>query len=82
MLGSKTVSLRQMQCKITAIFLAVATAAFLKPFRSFKRVAQVSSGDGFLTCVIRVVAAEYSNRRRSRSPHFEMRPDQSISPDR
>ncbi len=37
MFGSKTVSLRQMQCMTTAIFLVAATAAFLKPFHSFRR---------------------------------------------
>ena len=33
-LVSNTVLSRQMQCNVTAIFLAVATAAFLNPFRS------------------------------------------------
>ena len=72
---------RQMAWSITAILRAVATAAFLKPFRALSRIAQDLRGEKRLTCVINDVAAETSRRRISASPHFEMRPDLSISPD-
>ena len=49
---------RQMHIITTASFLDAATAAFLKPLRSCRRRAQARNGDGFLTCVISVVAAE------------------------
>ncbi len=66
---------------MTAIFREAATAAFLCPLRSANFVAQSFKRDGFLVQLINVDAAEYNNRRISQSPHLDILPDQSTSPD-
>lgn len=65
----------------TASLRAVATAALAKPRRPASRTAQLFSAENFCTRPIKVVAASNSKLRMVPSPHFEMRPDQSISPD-
>lgn len=65
----------------TASFRAVATAALAKPRRPASRTAQLFSAENFCTRPIKVVAASNSRLRMVASPHLEMRPDQSISPD-
>ena len=66
---------------MTAIFRETATAAFLCPLRSANFVAHSFKREGFLVQLINVDAAAYSNRRISQSPHLDILPDQSISPD-
>ena len=66
---------------MTAIFREAATAAFLCPLRSANFVAHSFNRDGFLVQLINVDAAEYNSRRISQSPHLDILPDQSISPD-
>ena len=65
----------------TASFRAVATAALAKPRRPESRTAQLFNAENFCTRPIKVVAASNSRLRMVPSPHLEMRPDQSISPD-
>ena len=66
---------------MTAIFREAATAAFLCPLRSANLVAHSFKRDGFRVQLINVDAAEYNNRRMSQSPHLDILPDQSTSPD-
>src|SRR6056300_779229 len=79
--GSNTVSFRQRLCRITAIFREAATAAFLCPLRSANFVAHSFNRDRFRVQLNNVDAAEYNNRRISQSPHLDILPDQSTSPD-
>ena len=65
----------------TASFRAVATAALAKPRLAATRAAQLFSVANIFTRGIKVVAASNSRLRVTPSPHFETRPDQSISPD-
>jgi len=71
----------QMQCRITAILRAIATRAFFDPMRLASRVPQALSGDQRCTFVRRTLAASYRHVRVNRSPHFEMWPCRSVSPD-
>ena len=65
----------------TAIFRAVATAAFRNPRRPARRTAQLLSGENRLTWRMTQHAASNSSPRIVPSPHFETLPDQSTSPD-
>jgi len=65
----------------TAILRAVATAAFRNPRRSASHTAQLFSGEKRFTWRIKQDAASNSGPRIVPSPHFDTRPDQSISPD-
>ncbi len=55
--------------------------SLLGPLRSANFVAQSFKRDGFLVQLIIVDAAEYNNRRISQSPHLDILPDQSTSPE-
>ncbi len=66
---------------MTAIFREAATAALLCLLRSANFVAHSFKRDGFRVQLINVDAAEYNSRRISPSPHLDILPDQSISPD-
>ncbi len=57
---------------MTAIFREAATANFVA--HSFNR-------DGFRVQLINVDGAEYNSRRILQSPHLDILPDQSTSPD-
>lgn len=65
----------------TASFRAVATAALAKPRRPAYRTAQLIIVENRFSRLIRVLAASNSRLRTALSPHLEMRPDQSTSPD-
>lgn len=65
----------------TANLRAVAIAALAKPRRPASRTVQLFNAENFFTRPIKVVATSNSRPRMALSPHFEMRPDQSISPD-
>jgi hypothetical protein len=77
----KSVSVFQSVSIKTAIFLAVAIAALRKPLRPANRIAQDFRAKNLLTFRIKVDADSTSSDRMALSPRFEMRPDQSISPD-
>ena len=80
-LHAKVVPSHQMRCRMTASFRAVATAAFLKPLRAASRTAQAFSGENRFTLVIRLDAASTRSVRMAASPHLEIRPKWSTSPD-
>ena len=65
----------------TAILRAVATAAFRKPLRPASRTAQDFNAEKRFTCRKTQDDAWNSSPLIAASPHFETRPDQSISPD-
>src|ERR1700746_3914761 len=70
-----------MRCRITASLRATATLALRSPFRLASLVPQALSADHFGTRVSSTPAASNRYMRSMASPHFEMRPDQSISPE-
>ena len=77
----KSVSVFQSMSIKTAIFLAVAMAALRNPLRPANRIAQDFRAENLLTFRIKVDADSTSSYRIALSPRFDMRPDQSISPD-
>src|SRR5208282_6446443 len=70
-----------MRCRITASLRATATLALRSPFRLTSLVPQAFNVDHFCTRVSSTPAASNRYMRSMASPHFEMRPDQSISPE-
>src|SRR6185437_776609 len=67
--------------RMTANFRATATLALRSPFRLVSLVPQAFSLDHFGTRVSSTPAASNRYMRSMASPHFEIRPDQSISPE-
>ncbi len=76
-----SVSLFQSVSISTASFRMVATAALANPRRPASRAAQLFSAENRCVRLIKAVAASNNMLRMALSPHLEMRPDQSISPD-
>ncbi len=72
---------RLFRCRMTASFRATATLAWRRPFRLVSLVPQAFSPDYFGTRVSSTPAASNRYMRNMASPHFEIRPDQSISPE-
>src|SRR5262249_54105483 len=70
-----------MRCRITASLRATATLALRSPFRLANLMPQAFNTDHFGTRVSNAPAASNRQLRSIASPHFEIRPDQSISPD-
>ena len=72
---------RQMLCKIVQSFLASATRALPIPDRLAIAWAQSFNAEAFLTRDKITTAASYIRVRASVSPHREIRPLRSTSPD-
>src|ERR1700745_1064693 len=70
-----------MRCRMTASLRATATLALRSPLRLVSLVPQAFSPDHFGTRVRSTPAASNRYMRSMASPHFEIRPDQSISPE-
>src|SRR5579863_7836958 len=70
-----------MRCRMTASFRATATLALQRPFRLVSFAPQTFSPDHFGTRVSSTPAASNRYIRSMASPHLEIRPDQSISPE-
>src|SRR5579862_1848012 len=70
-----------MRCRMTASFRATATLALRRPFRLVSLAPQAFSPDHFGTRVSSTPAASNKYMRSMASPHFEIRPDQSTSPE-
>src|SRR5579863_9272545 len=70
-----------MRCRMTASFRATATLALRRPFRLVSFAPQAFSPDHFGTRVSSTPAASNRYMRSIASPHFEIRPDQSTSPE-
>src|SRR5271163_2253935 len=70
-----------LRCRMTASFRATATLALRRPFRLVSLAPQAFSPDHFGTRVSSTPAASNRYMRSMASPHFEIRPDQSISPE-
>src|SRR5215475_13057070 len=70
-----------MRCRMTANLRATATLAFRSPFRLASLIPPAFSADHFGTRVSSTPAASKRELRSMASPHFDMRPLQSISPD-
>ncbi len=73
--------LRHIRCRITANLRATATVAFLPPTFLASRVPQAFSADQRETRFSRIPAASNRYVRSNGSPHLEIRPLRSISPD-
>ena len=72
---------RQTLCKITESFLATATRALPLPDRLAMACPQSFKLEAFLSRVRITTAASYNRVRASVSPHFEILPLRSTSPD-
>src|SRR5215475_15931904 len=70
-----------MRCRTTASLRATATVAFRSPLRLASLMPQAFSADHFGTRVSSTLAASNRYMRSMASPHFEIRPDQSTSPE-
>src|SRR5262249_52548986 len=70
-----------MRCRMTASLRATATLALRNPFRLAILNPHAFSADHLDTRVRRTLAASYKFARSMASPHFEIRPDQSTSPE-
>ena len=70
-----------MLCRITDSLRASATRALPMPDRLAIACAQSFNGEARLTRVSSTTAASYSSVRASVSPHREIRPLRSTSPD-
>src|SRR5215813_6268849 len=70
-----------MRCRMTASLRATATLAFRRPLRLASLMPQALSADHFGTRVSSTLAASNRYMRSMASPHFEIRPDQSSSPE-
>src|ERR1700761_6851156 len=77
----KSVPSVQIQCRMTASLRATATFAFLAPPRFINRTPQAFSADHRLVLVSSTPAASYKQVRTNPSPHLEIRPVRSNSPD-
>jgi hypothetical protein len=69
------------RCRMTASLRATATLALRSPLRLASLIPQAFSADHFGTRVSSTPAASNKNIRSMVSPHFEIRPDQSTSPE-
>src|SRR4029450_11230044 len=70
-----------MRCRMTASLRATATLALRSPLRLASLIPQAFSADHFGTRVSSTLAASNRYVRSMASPHFEIRPDQSTSPE-
>src|SRR5260221_1356010 len=70
-----------MRCRMTASLRATATLALRSPLRLASLIPQAFSADHFGTRVSSTLAASNRYVRSKASPHFEIRPDQSASPE-
>src|SRR5689334_1745844 len=70
-----------MRCRMTASLRATATLALRSPLRLVSLVPQAFSADHFGTRVSSTPAASNRYMRSMASPHFDIRPDQSSSPE-
>src|SRR5262249_8744225 len=70
-----------MRCRITASLRATATLALRSPLRLASLIPQAFSADHFGTRLSSTSAASNRYVRSMASPHFEIRPDQSTSPE-
>src|SRR5262249_30782649 len=69
------------RCRRTASLRATATLALRRPLRLASLMPQAFSADHFGTRVSSTLAASNRYVRSMASPHFEIRPDQSTSPE-
>src|SRR6266404_1268786 len=70
-----------MRCRMTASLRATGTLALRSPLRLASLIPQAFSADHFGTRVSSTLAASNGYVRSMASPHFEIRPDQSTSPE-
>src|SRR5215475_1354183 len=70
-----------MRCRMTASLRATATLALRSPLRLVSLMPQAFSADHFGTRVSSTPAASNRYMRSMASPHLDIRPDQSSSPD-
>src|ERR1700730_998886 len=76
-----SVSSIHIRCRMTASLRATATFALRSPLRLASLIPHALSADHFGTRVSSTPAASNKYMRSMASPHFEIRPDQSTSPE-